>query len=224
MPPTAPIKRKSAERSPQARGEVTRERLLEVALDQFVRHGFHGTSMRQIADAAGLAVSGIYNHFASKEDIFAAVLEANHPYRVVEAALQDVRAPTLEAFVRETAALLWATVQGRKEQLLPLMFIDLVEFQGRHLQAVAEGLFPKVLNFVQRFDQSTENRRPLPSPTVLRAFIDFMAGHLIIETVMGRSALFQSPDGNSLDGTLDVFLHGVLAAGGRPTNDTQVGV
>jgi AcrR family transcriptional regulator len=197
-------------RKPQARGEITRERLLDVALDQFVRHGFHGTSMRQIADAAGLAVGGIYNHFSSKEAIFAAVLDANHPYRVVEAALQDASAPSLEAFVRGTSARLWAAVQGKREQLLPLMFIELVEFRGQHLQAVAESLFPKVLGFVQHFDPSTENRRPLPGPVVLRAFINFMVGHLILETVLSNSPLFQQMDVDWLEGTVDIFLHGVL--------------
>jgi AcrR family transcriptional regulator len=202
---------------PQARGQVTRDRLLEVAFEQFVRHGFHGTSMRQIAGAAGLAVGGIYNHFGSKEAIFAAVLDANHPYRVIEAALQDVSAPTLEAFVRETSARLWAVVQGRREQLLPLMFIELVEFRGKHLQAVAERLFPKLLSFVQHFDDSAESRRPLPSPVVLRAFINFMAGHLIIETVLSRSPLFQQMEIDSLEGTVDIFLHGVLQDEGRTT-------
>ena len=166
--------------------------------------------MRQIAGAAGLAVGGIYNHFGSKEEIFAAVLDANHPYRVVEAALQDASAPTLEAFVRDTSARLWAAVQGKKDQLLPLMFIELVEFRGRHLQALAESLFPKVLSFVQHFDDSAESRRPLPSPVVLRAFINFMAGHLIIETVLSRSPLFEQMEVDWLEGTVDIFLHGVL--------------
>jgi len=197
-------------RTPQARGEITRERLLEVALDQFVRHGFHGTSMRQIAAAAGLAVGGIYNHFSSKEAIFAAVLDANHPYRVVEAALQEVRVPNLEAFVRETSARLWAMVQGKRERLLPLMFIELVEFQGQHLQAVAANLFPKVQAFMERLDQSTENRRPLPGPVVLRAFINFMVGHLIIETILSNSPPFQAMDIDWLEGTVDIFLYGVL--------------
>lgn len=204
------LKKKPATRKPQARGEVTRDRLLEVALEQFVRHGFHGTSMRQIASASGLAVGGIYNHFGSKEEVFAAVFDANHPYRVVEAALQYVSATSLEAFVRETSGRLWAAVQGRKEQLLPLMFIELVEFRGKHMQAIAESLFPKVLSFVQHFDESAESRRSLPSPVVLRAFINFMAGHLIIETVLGGSPLFQKMDVDWLDGTVDIFLHGVL--------------
>jgi AcrR family transcriptional regulator len=205
-----PTRTKNKTRKPQARGEVTRDRLLDVALEQFVRHGFHGTSMRQIAAAGGLAVGGIYNHFGSKEEIFAAVLDANHPYRVIEAALQDVSASTLEAFVRDTSARLWAAVQDRKEKLLPLMFIELVEFRGTHLQAVAENLFPRMLSFVQHFDDSAESRRPLPSPVVLRAFINFMAGQLIIETVLSRSPLFQQMEVDWLEGTIDIFLHGVL--------------
>ena len=212
-------KTKTPARKPQVRGEITREHLLEAACDQFVRHGFHGTSMRQIAGVAGLAVGGIYNHFDSKEAIFAAVLEANHPYRVVEAALQDIGAPSLEVFVRETAARVWVVVQANKERLLPLMAIELVEFQGQHLQAVAEGLFPKVLGFVQHFDPSAENRRPLPGPVVLRAFINFMAGHLLIETVLHGSPQFQEMDVDWLEGTIDIFLHGVLQDNGQATKD-----
>jgi AcrR family transcriptional regulator len=215
--PARSTKRKPAPRKPQARGEVTRERLLEVAFDQFVRHGFHGTSMRQIAAEAGVAVGGIYNHFGSKDDIFAAVLEANHPYRVVEAALSEVSAPTLEAFARETSARLQLAIAGRQERLLPLMFIELVEFQGRHLQAVAEGLLPKVLAFVQQLEASREQRRPLPSLLVLRAFVNFMIGHFLIEAVMGGSPLFQQAGFDSLAGTVDIFLHGVITDEGRTT-------
>jgi AcrR family transcriptional regulator len=218
---TPVAQKKPAKRRPQARGAVTRERLLEVAFDQFIRRGFHGTSMRQIAAAAGVAVGGIYNHFGSKDEIFAAVLEANHPYRVIEAALQDARAPTLEAFVRETSARLWDVISARKEWLMPLMFIELVEFQGQHLQAVAESLFPNVLTFVQHFDPSAERRRPLPSPVVLRAFINFMVGHVMIDAVLSRSPLFQQMEVDWLAGTMDIFLHGVLLDERRTTDDER---
>jgi len=43
--------------------------LLRAALDCFVRGGFHGTSIRQVAQAAGLSVPGLYHHFASKQAI-----------------------------------------------------------------------------------------------------------------------------------------------------------
>jgi AcrR family transcriptional regulator len=201
---------KRSPRKPQARGEVTRDRLLEVAFDLFVRNGFHGTSMRQIADAAGLAVGGIYNHFGSKEEVFAAVLEANHPYRIVEAALQDVNVSTLEEFIRQASARVWQAVQGRKSQLMPLLFIEVVEFQGKHLSALAESLFPRVVKYVQRYDPVAEHRRPLPDAVILRAFISLMAGHLMIETALGRSLVFQQTDYAWLDSAVDIFLHGVF--------------
>jgi len=203
-------KHSSTRRKPQARGEVTRERLLEVALDQFVRHGFHGTSMRQIADAAGVAVGGIYNHFGSKEEVFAAVLDANHPYRLVEAVLREVSEDNLEAFVRETASRVWAAVKGRQSQLMALMFIEMVEFQGRHMRAVAETLFPKVLSRVQHLERGAEQRRALPDPVILRGFVDLMVGHLITSTILGGLPMFAQLGEDGLEGVIELFLHGAL--------------
>lgn len=57
-------------RPPAAESGDTRERLLEVALDLFARHGFAGTSVRAIAAAAGLRDAGLYGHFAGKQEIY----------------------------------------------------------------------------------------------------------------------------------------------------------
>lgn len=53
-----------------SKGELTRESILEGAYQLFLRQGYHGTSMRQIAEEAGIALGGIYNHFSGKEEIF----------------------------------------------------------------------------------------------------------------------------------------------------------
>ncbi|MFI4933302.1 MAG: TetR/AcrR family transcriptional regulator [Caulobacterales bacterium] len=57
----------------------TRTRILEAALDLFARHGFAGASMRQLAGAVGLTQSSLYNHFASKEAIYHALIDAFGP-------------------------------------------------------------------------------------------------------------------------------------------------
>src|SRR3990170_4717311 len=95
-----------------ARGEVTRAKLIEVAYEQFNEHGFHGASMRHIAEAAGVAVGGIYNHYRSKEEIFAAVLDAYHPYHVIMPALESIPddVDTMEGFMREVARKIYAGV------------------------------------------------------------------------------------------------------------------
>ena len=53
-------------RSP-SRGERTRAEIIQAAHDLFIQQGYHGTSMRQIAGQAGIALGGLYNHFESKE-------------------------------------------------------------------------------------------------------------------------------------------------------------
>jgi AcrR family transcriptional regulator len=56
------------------RGNRTREQLLEAAMELFATRGFHATSMKDLASAAGVSPPSIYNHFASKESVLAAAL------------------------------------------------------------------------------------------------------------------------------------------------------
>lgn len=44
-----------------------REKIVEAALHSFTQKGFHQTSMRDIAQAAGVSVGNLYNHFTGKE-------------------------------------------------------------------------------------------------------------------------------------------------------------
>ncbi|NUR91845.1 MAG: TetR family transcriptional regulator [Nonomuraea sp.] len=48
--------------------------VLAAALTEFLRAGYHGTSVRDIARAANLSVSGLYHHYASKQDMLRALL------------------------------------------------------------------------------------------------------------------------------------------------------
>lgn len=55
-----------------ATAEETRKRLLQAAAALFARNGLHGTTLGEIAGAAGLTAPAIYNHFSSKDDLFIA--------------------------------------------------------------------------------------------------------------------------------------------------------
>ena len=41
--------------------------ILQAATRLFVVHGFHATTMREVAAAAGMSVAGVYHHYPSKE-------------------------------------------------------------------------------------------------------------------------------------------------------------
>jgi AcrR family transcriptional regulator len=53
----------------------TRRRLLDAATEVFARRGFAATSLDDIADEAGFSKGAVYSNFASKEDLFLAVLD-----------------------------------------------------------------------------------------------------------------------------------------------------
>jgi AcrR family transcriptional regulator len=46
-----------------------------VALDRFAANGYHGTSMEEIADAAGVTKPVLYQHFGSKRTLYLELLE-----------------------------------------------------------------------------------------------------------------------------------------------------
>lgn len=57
-------------------GIERRSQLIEVAIDLFARKGFAGTTTREIATAAGVTEAIIFRHFATKEDLYKAILDA----------------------------------------------------------------------------------------------------------------------------------------------------
>ncbi|ACI97720.1 TetR/AcrR family transcriptional regulator [Rhodospirillum centenum] len=50
-----------------------RAQILRVARDLFVQEGIERTSLRRIADGAGITPTAIYDHFADKQDLLAAI-------------------------------------------------------------------------------------------------------------------------------------------------------
>ncbi len=55
--------------------ELHHEKIINAAMAEFLKYGFKDASMRRIASASGMSVSGLYKHFASKEEMFSALVE-----------------------------------------------------------------------------------------------------------------------------------------------------
>ena len=55
--------------------------LLALALDEIVEHGYDGTSVRKIANRAGVTVPALYYHFENKQAMLRELLD--HAMRIV---------------------------------------------------------------------------------------------------------------------------------------------
>lgn len=56
---------------PAAGGDV----ILAATIDVMAEHGYHGTSVRGIAERAGLSPAALYHHFSSKHEVLATIMD-----------------------------------------------------------------------------------------------------------------------------------------------------
>ena len=71
-------------------GSATRRRILQIALSLMAQRGVDGTSMRDLASAAGLNVASLYHYFPSKRDLLESVL-VEHGFLPLQAPRPDPR-------------------------------------------------------------------------------------------------------------------------------------
>ena len=75
---------------------VTKERILEAALNLFARDGYAGVSMADIAGELGITKGALYRHYAGKRDIFESILRRMEQMDGENAANYDVPAEPIE--------------------------------------------------------------------------------------------------------------------------------
>ena len=93
-------------RSHTPKGTRARDKILRVAERLLASAGFYGTSMRDVADAAGVPLASVVYHFAKKEQLYAAVLTeiGDHLVSEMTRALHDEDQPwaaRLDTIVRD---------------------------------------------------------------------------------------------------------------------------
>jgi AcrR family transcriptional regulator len=81
--------------------EDTRARLVAAAAKEFAEHGFEGARTAQIAAAAGLSAGAMYNHFASKAELLAAVVESHAAVELNELLVREPNLGLLDLLASE---------------------------------------------------------------------------------------------------------------------------
>jgi AcrR family transcriptional regulator len=191
------------------KGEATRLAVEDAAFELFMDQGYHATSMRQIADKAGLALGGIYNHFPSKEEIFAAILIDRHPYKQILPIVLAAEGNTAEELIRNAARAL-VTELGSRPELLKLIFIELVEFNGKHISSIINEVAPRVYPMFEKTVRVRKNLRKIPPPVIVRSFLGMFFSFYITELFIKDSIIGELMPKNSFDLFVDIYLHGVI--------------
>jgi AcrR family transcriptional regulator len=119
----------------QARSEQSRREVLDAALRLFSRQGYRATTVRDIADEAGVSTGNVYHHFPDKEAIFRTLLDEfatltrsrRYPF---------MRALTSGRFPDNLEQLGVAARDSVREfrAYIALIYVDVIEFDGTHIR------------------------------------------------------------------------------------------
>jgi TetR/AcrR family transcriptional regulator len=118
--------------------EARHEQLLQIAVELFSQRGFEGTTTKAIAAAAGVSEGIIFQHFATKEDLYAGILD----YKAKEAGIEEWQEKLRDCAEREDdEGLVYSIV----EQILRSNRLD-PQFQRLMYQAALNGHpLPKIM-------------------------------------------------------------------------------
>lgn len=172
------------------RSERSRTAILEAALELFSHRGYGATSMRDIAARAGVSTGSVYHHFSDKEAIFQALLEqfqaiTRQPDFPINVVLE--RGEFIDDFAQLAEAA--QDVLARWRPHIALIYVDAVEFDGRHIQRFYTELTARFQQFVdshrERLGLDRHLRDDVPAAAALlfatRAFIYYFS----VESLFG---------------------------------------
>jgi len=170
---------RSAQLNQQMR-EASRRRILKAALRLFAAHGYAGTSIRMIAQSAGISVGLLYNYFPSKADLLGALFEES--MRDVQASFASAEAAStpsarIERLVRSSFEILdanrdfWRTSYGVRMQ--PAVVAGL----GKRLRT----WMATIQSTLARYVKDAGSRQPEVDAALLFALSDGVSQHYVLD-------------------------------------------
>jgi TetR/AcrR family acrAB operon transcriptional repressor len=152
-----------------ARNSNTRQRILQESLQLFSKHGFHGTTFQQIADAVGITQPGVFIHFKNKMDLFAALREevalSNREFVDTKMTIQDTAIQALQKHC--CLNLEWVVKNPDQSQLIILLYhyscFDpaMRDLNRKALETGQERILKYILSGVREKLFHTENPRQI---------------------------------------------------------------
>lgn len=197
-----------------ARSERSRAQILRAALKLFSTRGYHGTSVRDIADAARVSTGNVYHQFPDKESLFNTLLEQywdalGQPDLPFNKALAEGAFPNdLEKLARGARA---SVDQYRR--YVALIYVDVVEFEGTHIRRFYADMASRFQAFLEanRDHLVLDGLRDgVPPLTAVMMASRFFIQYYGVELLFGVPNHFGVDDETALKQIVDILKYGMF--------------
>jgi AcrR family transcriptional regulator len=214
----APARRR-ARMNQEERSERSRAQILEAALDLFSSVGYHGTSMRDIAQRAGVSTGNVYHQFPDKESLFRALLDqyweavASPEFPFNQALAAGAFPNDLEALARAARA----SVE-QYQRHVSLIYVDVVEFDGTHIRRFYSEMAGRFEAFLELHRERLDLGRLRDDVSPLAAIMvasRFFLQYFAVEVLFGVPNHFGRDTDSAIGDIVDILEHGMLKPGSK---------
>ncbi len=212
----------STQANPQLSGrrlpaDERRAQVLREAARLFGSHGFNGTTTRDIAAAVGITEAALYRYFASKEAMYAAILDER-------AAASDLLEPVEPAALAgddravftQLALALFRSVESDPSILRLILFSALEghALSGPFHQKRILRLRDFLTGYIERRMREGAFRGMEPR-LAARAFMGMVVDHLVVRHVLGQRDQYPQPPEEVAETFVSIFLDGMRTDAAR---------
>lgn len=226
--PSAPAGVSSRPPKSRMHGDDRRKQLLRAAIETFSRKGFGGTKTKDIAAAAGVSEAILFRHFATKEDLYNAILDEQELHisadddglKIEElmrrhddaGVLRQVGTHIIGLFREDPAFHRLITFASLEGHVIATLFRERIatrrgEFLKRYiLQRQKEGVFRKIDPSVIQF-------------TIVSLFVHYAMGRYIFG-IKGPGCIGSRPDESMIEDIVAIALGGLMTSRKQSANQS----
>jgi AcrR family transcriptional regulator len=195
-------------------GPERRHQIIEAAADLFARNGFRGTTTREVAAAAGVSEAVVFKHFPTKEELYAAIIEA-------KARTQEVLGGALAAATREDDA---AVLRTLAREMIARMQADptlmrLLLFSALEGHSLSEIFFRSRVLQVDEFLCGYISQRvaagafrPVDPGLAAWNFMGMVVHRILLRELFGQRSPSDATPERAVEEMVSIFLEGVRRA------------
>ncbi len=194
--------------------ERNQQKIEDAAVRVFIKLGFHGTSVRDIANEARVSIGNIYNYYASKEEIYLSVIRRyeSHMEKLRRKAMGPIENVFHPQELRRMAHVIREIVYDNPHYW-KLMYIDVTEFGNRHFAGTFASLAKNLKQRLgSRLEVSTRrgpwNRSIDPSLAFTAIYLQFFT-YFLVEKLFGGEQHLGVSDDRAIDQLLTMATEGI---------------
>lgn len=193
--------------------EDRRSAIISAAIRLFAENGFRGATTRQIASAVGVTEPVLYEHFATKSDLYRAIIDAKSQQGIEY--LRETLTPYMErrddrGFFRNLGLLIVEFYDKDPDYVRLLMFSALEghELADVYYQRQLEIYLEFVLSYTRQRMKAGVFRRINPE-VLARSFAGMVSSYAQARVLFPNCVMDMDPK-TAIDKMTRIFLHGIL--------------